>query len=105
VGATHSAAENAAASMLAAEGRALDVEPRRFRSCDSLRRGLFEHILGRVANRHGIDAARLVAHQLALGVLRLGYAHLALVFAEVIGQEKDTAAGCLNAAELSRCRA
>lgn len=53
--------------------------------------GLFEHVLGRVTNRYGVDASRLVAPPGSHWEYSdPGYAHLALAFSEATGQEIDT---------------
>jgi CubicO group peptidase (beta-lactamase class C family) len=62
-----------------------------FGAATSLGDGLFEYVLGRVRSRHGVDAARLVADPGSHWEYSdPGYAHLALVFAEVTGQEIDS---------------
>jgi CubicO group peptidase (beta-lactamase class C family) len=56
----------------------------------SLGEGLFEFALGRVPNRHGCDAATLIADPgTRWEYSDPGYAHLALVFAHAAGTEID----------------
>jgi CubicO group peptidase (beta-lactamase class C family) len=53
--------------------------------------GIWEYVLGRVPSRRGVDVARLFADPgTQWEYSDPGYAHLALVFAEVTGEEIDT---------------
>lgn len=53
--------------------------------------GLFEFALGRIPNRYGFDASRLIADPgTQWEYSDPGYAHLSLIFSHVAGQEIDT---------------
>lgn len=53
--------------------------------------GLFEYALGRIPNRYGYDASRLIADPgTRWEYSDPGYAHLSLVFSHVTGQEIDS---------------